>query len=72
MSDFERMLAKEINSLDSVSCPLRLIQQAFEQAKERFNVDDYYDILISLDRVKEIRERLSMIMQRQAPNIKWA
>jgi hypothetical protein len=54
MSQFKQSLAQEINNLDSILYSLRLIQDAFEQAKERYNVDDYYDILVSLAKAKEI------------------
>jgi hypothetical protein len=65
MRHLGKRLAPDIERLDSLVISLKLIQDAFEQAQEKFNVDDYYDILISLDRAKEIKEKLYRIMQRQ-------
>jgi len=66
MRHLGKRLAPDIERLDSLVISLKLIQDAFEQAQEKFNVDDYYDILISLGRAKEIKGRLYMIMQRQS------
>ena len=65
MRHLGKRLAPDIERLDSIVISLKLIQDAFEQAQEKFNVDDYYDILISLDRAKEIKEKLYRIMHRQ-------
>lgn len=65
MTHLGKGLALDIERLDSVVNSLQLIQNSFEQAKEKFNVDDYYNILISLDRAKEIRDKLNRILQRQ-------
>ena len=66
MSYLGKKLALDIERLDSIVISLQLIQDAFEQAQEKFNVDDYYNILMSLNRAKEIKEKLNRIMQRQA------
>jgi len=69
MSHLEGRLGYEINRLDSILSSLQSIQEAFEQAKEKYNVDDYFDIMVALNRGKEIREKLFMIVQRQSRNL---
>jgi len=64
MTHLGARLALDIERLDSIEISLKSIQGDFERAEERFNVEDYYTILISLDRAREIKEELNRIIQR--------
>jgi hypothetical protein len=67
MGPLEQKLSLEIENLDSLLLTLQSIQDDFEKrAKEKFLVDDYYDILVALGSGKEIRERLSVIIRRES------
>ncbi len=65
MTHLGARLALDIERLDSFINSLHLIQGDFEKAKERFNVEDYYTILMSLDRARDIKEKLNRVVQRQ-------
>ena len=51
--------------LDKVFEILESMKNSYEQANNLVVVDDYYDVLIALERTKEIKQRLEAIIQRQ-------
>ena len=51
--------------LDKVFEILESMKTSYEQANNLVVVDDYYDVLIALERTQEIKQRLEAIIQRQ-------
>jgi hypothetical protein len=51
--------------LDKIIEILGSMKKEYEQGKTRFVVEDYYSVMTALERIKEVKERLAVIRQRQ-------
>jgi len=54
-----------VTYLDKIMEILESMKKEFEQGKTRFVVEDYYSVMTALERIKEVKERLAVIRQRQ-------
>jgi ABC-type histidine transport system ATPase subunit len=63
------LLDKPVNALDpfldKVLEILESMKNTYEQGKTSFIVDDYYNVMIALERTKDAKERLAAVIQRQ-------
>lgn len=57
-----------ISHLDRVLESLTSMKDAFEQANKPNILEDYYNLMVALERAKEARERLLTIHQNQQQN----
>jgi hypothetical protein len=54
-----------VTYLEKIKEILESMKKEYEQGKTRFVVEDYYSVMTALERIKEVKERLAVIMQRQ-------
>jgi hypothetical protein len=57
-----------ISHLDRVLESLTSMKNAFEQANKPNILEDYYNLMVALERTKEAKERLLTIHQKQEQN----
>jgi hypothetical protein len=52
--------------LDKIMEILDSMKNEYEQGKTPFVVEDYYSVMTALQKIKEVKERLAVVWQRQA------
>ena len=57
--------------LDKVLEILESMKNSYEQGKTSFIVDDYYNVMIAVERIKDAKERLAVVIQRQQKRSEW-
>jgi hypothetical protein len=61
----ERTADPLFSYLDKIMEILDSMKEKYEQGKTRFVVEDYYSVMTALERIKEVKERLAVVRQRQ-------
>jgi hypothetical protein len=54
-----------VTYLEKIKEILESMKKEYEQGKTRFVVEDYYSVMTALERIKEVKERLAGVRQRQ-------
>ena len=62
---YEDKLVNICNNLDSILETLVRIKETMEQAYSSILIDDYFDILFAFEQIKEVKERLGKIGEKQ-------
>jgi hypothetical protein len=55
--------------LDKIKEILESMKEKYEQGKTRFVVEDYYSVMTALERIKEVKERLAVVLERQEKGV---
>lgn len=62
---YQEKLAMVVDSLEGISRTLARVKEAIEHVRPSPLVDDYFQILVVLERVNEAKERLMKISEKQ-------
>jgi hypothetical protein len=62
---YQEKLVMVVDSLEGISRTLVGVKEAIEQARPSPVVDDYFQILVALERINEAKERLMKISEKQ-------
>lgn len=61
----ERTADPLFSYLDKIMEILDSMKKEYEQGKTPFVVEDYYSVMTALHKIKEVKERLTVVRQRQ-------